>query len=328
MIHSTNLIFSLKKVTVTVILLFCFTVNFSQDITVDFEGRVTNETAVLSEVVVQVLQNGKLLTSFQTGTDGNYNVYLPLGYDYLISISKNNYVQKYFSVSTKGIPADQAATKFPTIRADVDLFKYYEGVDYSLFNDPINAFYYNAKKRNFDYDKDLLKEKKEAMKKIKMAEKEAILLALKKNEAQQKELEKSRDKKEIADKLAEEKKQLDEKLAKQSLLLKLIEEDEKPILKANHENEINLNIVAADNEVSKKIIDKKINDLVTNYKQGVTEEKEIYTNIIIIKRVVVREQEVWVYEKKIFSWGGTAYFRDKQRITESTFRMETENIKK
>ena len=166
------------------------------------------------------------------------------------------------------------------------------------------------------------------MKKIKMAEKDAILLALQKNEAQQKELEKSPDKKEIAAKLAEEKKQLDKKLAKQSLLMKLIEEDEKPILKANREKEINLNIVAADNDLSKKIIDKKITDLLTRYKQGVTEEKEIYTNIIIIKRVVVRDQEVWVYEKKIFSWGGIAYFRDRQRITESTFKMETENIKK
>ena len=274
------------------------------------------------------MQNGKLLTSFQTGTDGNYNVYLPLGFDYLISISKNNYVQKLFSVSTKGIPIDQSFTKFPTIRADVDLFKYYEGVDYSLFNEPVNSFYYNAKKRNFDYDKDLLKKKKEAIKKIKMAESEAILLALQKNEAQQKELEKLHGKKEKAIKLAEEKKQLDEKLAKQSLLLKLIEEDEKPILKANRENEINLNIVAADHDVSKKIIDKKIDNLVSKYKQGVTEEKKIFSNIIIIKRVVVREKEIWVYEEKIFNWGGIAYFRDKQRITESTFKKETENIKK
>jgi hypothetical protein len=53
---------------------------------------------------VQVLQDGKLLTSFKTDQMGNYNVYLPLGSDYIISISKNDYVQKYFSVSTKGIP--------------------------------------------------------------------------------------------------------------------------------------------------------------------------------------------------------------------------------
>lgn len=316
--------FSLKGIAFMVILLFCFIVNFAQDVTVDFEGRVSNDNATLSESIVQVLQDGKLLTSFKTGDDGNYNVYLPLGYDYLISISKNNYVQKYFSVSTKGIPTNQADFKLPAIRADVDLFKYYEGVDYSLFDEPVNKFFYNSKKGNFDYDKDLLKEKKEAMKKIKMAEKKAILLALQKNEEKQKEIAKAPNKKEESRKLVEEKKKLDENLVKQSLLLKLIEEDSKPIFKTGQDKkEVQLNIVAANTEVSEKIIDKKINELVTKYKQGVTEEREQGRGVIIVKRVVVREQEAWVYEKKIFDWGGISYFRDKQRITASTFNIET-----
>ncbi len=303
-------------------------ISFSQNLTVDFEGRVTHETSVLSEVIVQVLQDGKLLTSFKTDQTGNYNVYLPLGSDYIISISKNDYVQKYFSVSTKDIPADQSSVKFPSIRADVDLFKYYEGVDYTLFDEPINKFYYSTKKGNFEYDKNLLKEKKEAMKKIKLAEKQAILLALKRNEEKQKQLEKSSKsevaKKENADKLADEKKILDDKLAKQSLMMKLIEEDEKPIFKTNSEkNDIQLNIVAANNEESQKIIDKKITDLVSKHKQKVTEEKQETESVVIVKRIVVRDEETWVYEKKTFSWGGVAYFRDKQRITASTFNMET-----
>jgi hypothetical protein len=60
-----------------------------------------------------------------------------------------------------------------------------------MFDEPINKFYYSTRKGNFEYDKDLLKEKKEAMKKIKLAEKQAILLALKKNEEKQKQLDKS-----------------------------------------------------------------------------------------------------------------------------------------
>jgi hypothetical protein len=275
-----------------------------------------------------VLQDGKFLTSFKTDQNGSYNVYLPLGSDYLISISKNNYVQKYFSVSTKGIPQDQAGVKLPAIRADVDLFKYYEGVDYSMFDEPISKFFYSSKKGNFDYDKEYLKAKKEEMKKVKQAEKKAIQLALQKNAAQQKELEKTPEKKEDVAKLNEEKKALDEKLAKQSLMLKLIEEEEKPILKAKDKNEVELNIVAANNEASSKVIDKKINALVAKYKQGVTEEQQQGQGIIIIKRVVVRDQEAWVYEKKIFDWGGVSYFRDKQRITASTFNQETALVNK
>jgi hypothetical protein len=316
--------FLVKKIFYATCLLFTFLNHFSQNITVDFEGKVSNDNVILGEVVVQVLQNGKLLTSFKTESDGSYNVYLPLGHDYLISISKNNYVQKYFSVSTKGVPSDQENFKFPTIRADVDLFKYYEGVDYSLFDEPINKFFYNPKKSNFDYDKDYLKEKKEAMRLVKIAEKKAILLAMQKNEAKQKELEKTPDNKVAAAQLVEEKKQLDEKLLKQSLLMKLIEEDNKPLFKGNQENkEVEINIVAADNNASEKIIDKKVNDLINKHKDVVTEERQTGTGVVIIKRVVVRDQDVWVYEKKIFDWGGVAYFRDKQRITASTFNLET-----
>ena len=321
--NSDSIRLYLRKYIITIVLFSFASVVFSQDITVDFEGSVTNDDAALSEVIVQVMQNGKLLTTFKTDNSGSYNIYLPIGSDYLIAISKNNYVQKYYTVSTKGIPQEQAGIKFPTIRADVDLFKYYEGVDYSLFDEPINKFYYNTKKGDFEYDKELLKKKKAAMKLVKLAEKKAILLALEKNEAKQKELEKTPNKKDDVELLVKEKKILDEKLVRENLLLKLIEQD-KPLLKSKrNDNEVKLNIVAADNTVSKKIIDKKVNALVTKYKQGVTEERQEGQGIVIIKRILVRENEVWVYEKKIFDWGGVSYFRDKQRITASTFDMET-----
>lgn len=320
--------FSLKRMSFLVILLLCFNANYSQDVTVDFEGRVSNDNMTLSESIVQVLQDGKLLTSFKTDQNGSYNVYLPLGSDYLISISKNNYVQKYFSVSTKGIPQDQAGVKLPAIKADVDLFKYYDGVDYSMFDEPISKFFYSSKKGNFDYDKEYLKAKKEEMKKVKLAEKKAIQLALQKNAAKQKELEKSPEKKEDVAKLNEEKKVLDDKLAKQSLMLKLIEEEEKPILKTKEKNEVELNIVAANNDASAKVIDKKVNDLLAKHKQTVSEEQQKGQGVIVIRRVVVREENTWVYEKKIFDWGGVSYFRDKQRITASTFNQETALVNK
>jgi len=313
----------MKRFVLTFTLLSCFAFSYAQNITVDFEGRVTHETSVIQEVIVQVLQNGKLMTTFKTDNSGDYNIYLPLGNDYLISISKDNYVQKYFTVSTKNIPTDQAGVKLPTIRADVELFKYYEGVDYSLFDEPVNKFYYNSRKGNFEYDKNFLKEKKEAMKLVKEAERKAILLALQKNKAEQAELEKTPNKKAEA-KLAAEKKVLDEKLVKENLMLKLIEEEEKPLFKsASKEKEVNLNIVAANQNFSEQIIDKKVNDLITKHKQTVSEEQQKGQGVIIIRRVVVREQDTWVYEKKIFDWGGISYFRDKQRITASTFNQET-----
>ena len=45
-------------------------------------------------------------------------------------------------------------------------------------------------------------------------------------------------------------------------MLKLIEEEEKPILKTKEKNEVELNIVAANNDASAKVIDKLTNQLV------------------------------------------------------------------
>ena len=63
--------------------------------------------------------------------------------------------------------------------------------------------------------------------------------------------------------------------------------------------------------------------LLIKYKNGVTEEILIGKNLIIIQRVVVRDAMAWVYQKKIFNWGGVAFFRDGVAITEGIFEMET-----
>ena len=158
-----------------------------------------------------------------------------------------------------------------------------------------------------------------------------MLAALQKNKTKQIEVAKNANHKVESDKLVEEKKKIEERLAFDNELLKKLEAESKALAANKTElkvptpavNDFKLNIVVADAEVSKKIIDKKIADLLAKYKQGVTEEEFKGEGIIIIKRTVVREQEVWVYEKKIFNWGGVSYFRDKQPITAGIFEQET-----
>ncbi|MBI3519509.1 MAG: hypothetical protein HY062_09165 [Bacteroidetes bacterium] len=64
------LILSFKRIVFSIVLLCCYTIHVSQNITVDFEGQVSNENVILSESIVQVLQDGKLLTSFKTDQYG------------------------------------------------------------------------------------------------------------------------------------------------------------------------------------------------------------------------------------------------------------------
>ncbi len=70
-------------------------------------------------------------------------------------------------------------------------------------------------------------------------------------------------------------------------------------------------------------VDERKRALLAKYPQGVTEETITGTGVTIIQRVVVRGNDVWVFQKKIFSWGGIAYFRDGAAIIELTFESET-----
>ena len=63
--------------------------------------------------------------------------------------------------------------------------------------------------------------------------------------------------------------------------------------------------------------------MLAKYPPGVTEEVIEGNGVTIIQRVVVKGNDVWVFQKKIFSWGGIAYFRDGTAIIELTYENET-----
>ena len=70
-------------------------------------------------------------------------------------------------------------------------------------------------------------------------------------------------------------------------------------------------------------VDERKKALLAKYPPGVTEEVIEGTGVTIIQRVVVKDNDVWVFQKKIFTWGGIAYFRDGTAIIELTFENET-----
>ncbi len=70
-------------------------------------------------------------------------------------------------------------------------------------------------------------------------------------------------------------------------------------------------------------LDERKKALLAKYPPGVTEETINGNGVVIIQRVVVKDNDVWVFQKKIFSWGGIAFFRDNTPIIELTFEAET-----
>jgi hypothetical protein len=70
--------------------------------------------------------------------------------------------------------------------------------------------------------------------------------------------------------------------------------------------------------------DERLKQLLAKYGPGVTEETITGPNVTIIQRIVIKEQMGWVYQKKVYNWGGVAYFKDNAPITESTFEQDTQ----
>jgi hypothetical protein len=69
--------------------------------------------------------------------------------------------------------------------------------------------------------------------------------------------------------------------------------------------------------------DERLQQLLAKYPPGVSEETIPGEDVVIIKRVLVKDKMAFVYEKKIFNWGGIACFRDGMAITELVFEQET-----
>jgi hypothetical protein len=313
----------LKYILVPIFIVYVFVIR-AQPVQVHFEGTVYDESnAVIREAQVVVSRGQTVFNLIKADENGNYNVYLPLNGDYNITVSKAGYVQKKYSVSTRNIPADKSQIAFATNVADVVLFTFYEGIDYSLFEKPMNLYAYNPEKDNILYDEEYLKGIKAELKEFRKMEKEALKLAKEKAKANEEQMaiEKAN-----SEKLKAEKVKADQRLAYEKAQVERIERENagNPVTgNISLEQKPDKLVVTSSMVITKNETDKRTAALLAKYKPGVTEEVFQGEGVYIIQRVLVRNEMVWIYQKKIFSWGGVACFRDKQAITEGTFESET-----
>lgn len=293
----------------------------AQSVSLNVGGTIACEQKLTPRgAAVSVIRDGKPFTSFPISAEGTYHLYLPMGSEFVVTVSKKGYATKFFMVNTKGVSEESAKKKFSVIVADLEMVEYVEGVDYSIFNKPMNKYYYNPKTDNFEYDKEYLKNMLALVAEVKEAKKEAMALAKIKEEQEKKEAE-----------LAAQKNLANERLAMQKAALKKLEQEIQESKTAIPDK-----IVSAATPETKPVVadalkvsshkDSRVSALLIKYQSGVTEEVIVGKNVIIIQRVLVRNEMAWVYQKKIFNWGGVAFFRDGVAITESIFELETKKI--
>jgi hypothetical protein len=305
----------------SLLLIFISVKSFSQSVTLDIEGNISCEDQKAARgAIVSVTRDGKPFTSFPTGADGGYFLYLPMGSDFVVDISKKGYVHKVFTVSTKNIPFESTLKKFSSIITDIELLEFAEGVDFSILDQPMNKYYYNPKKDDFEYDKEYLSEMLALIEDVKRDRADAIRLAHEKAEQAQRNIELAQQeamKAELAMSEAESMKRLDEEY---QLIIKQKMEKAKAqeIIKTGTLQRLGTDALAVNPNKTERI-----KALLIQYQPGVTEEVIKGQHVVIIQRVVVRAEMAWVYQKKIFDWGGVVCFRDGESITESIFELET-----
>lgn len=303
------------------LVLFISVISFAQEkTTLNVGGTISDERkSTIGGAHVSVTKDGKTFTSFLTSLNGTYYLYLPMGAEYVVSVSKAGYVKKFFTVSTLGVSDESAKKKFNVMVADLELIENYPGVDYSLFDQPMNKYYYDPKSDNFVFDKKYLAQMMALVEEVKTAKKEAVQLAKLKAERDKRNAELARQKALEEERIAAEKanmKALEAELA-------LVKKQNENAAKAPAKEITSVKVLLADALIVNSPDKSQVAALLIKYHPGVTEEIIQGLNVVIIQRILVRDQMAWVYHKKLFNWGGVACFRDGQPITESTFDLET-----
>ncbi len=290
----------MKRFTHIILLILISAFSRANEGVVQFKGTIYNESnAVLNGALVQVTQNAFLFNAFTANQQGEYKINLPVDGEYDVTISKPGYVQKRYSVSTKGVTKEKLAG-LPVYTADIVLLNFYEGVDYSLFEQPINKYEYNPENNNMDYNEKYLKQMREAMREVKKEEREAIKLAREK---------------ELADRKIAVQSKVGYISQKKSVPTTVKTEVQQPVQQKNETTSAVL--------ITKSSPSARITELLARYPQGITEEFIEGQNVQIVQRIIVKDQEAWVYQKKTFNWGGVACFRDNTPITPGIFEQET-----
>ncbi|MEW6773557.1 MAG: hypothetical protein AB1304_06110 [Bacteroidota bacterium] len=83
-------------------------------------------------------------------------------------------------------------------------------------------------------------------------------------------------------------------------------------------------LLNSDNPKGKKELSDRVKELIAKYPPGVTEKILVERDVTIYQRIVVKgDTAAYVYEKKVFGFGLTRYFRDGEPCTEAEFENET-----
>ncbi len=168
---------SISALFALVIALFFGGTVFGQDNILDVHGTVKNDATRknMDKVTVSVRQDGKEFDTFTTTGNGKYGFNLPLGHQYIIVFTADNFVRKKIEINTKGIPPEDMAGGFK-LNMDMTLFAFQEGFNVEIMDKPLGKAQFdpirNSVEFDYDYTGRMQKEIADEFKRLQKMEKE------------------------------------------------------------------------------------------------------------------------------------------------------------
>ncbi len=150
-------------------------------------GKVEIENGTLDGVNITLFKNAEKVRTNLVGKKGKFVYKLDYNNDYMLEFTKEGFVAKKVSISTY-VPDEvlEGDNRFPPFHFKVNLFPMYEGIDLSVFDQPMGMITYDKELDDFDYDKAYDKQIRDAIKKAEEAARKKALEFSNKNKALEK----------------------------------------------------------------------------------------------------------------------------------------------
>jgi len=95
---------------------------------------------------ILIYQDNELYVAFRSETGGDYEFYLPLGFDYEVVFGGAEYVNKKIVVITKGVKPGKAQYE---VLLDVGVFRSVEQFTFDTLKEPVTRFGFDSEYKQF-----------------------------------------------------------------------------------------------------------------------------------------------------------------------------------
>jgi len=114
----------------------------------------------LENSVVEIMHNGKVSKTMITTVTGKFIFDVEAEVEYVLRCSKERYVSKMVTISTKGISEKIVTSETFKFPIAVRLFKEMPDIDVSVLNSPIGSIFFDRNATDFDYTVDKVLKKR------------------------------------------------------------------------------------------------------------------------------------------------------------------------